>query len=61
MAESVESTELLSKGRHKVYVNCDTGSDKTIDGSKQSPFLSPMYARDFLETMSPFTIDSIDV
>ncbi len=61
VSESVESTELLSKGRHKVYVNCDTGSDKTIDGSNQSPFLSPMHDCDFRQTMTPFTIDSIDV
>ena len=56
-----ERTELLAKGKHKVYVNCETGSDKTGDGSIKHPFLSPMHARDFLRTMAPYTDDPVDV
>lgn len=46
---------------HKVYVNCNTGSDKSGDGSRKHPFLSPMHARDFLRSMKPYTTSPVDV
>ena len=61
---SVAPSELLgaAKGHnHKVYVNCETGSDKTGDGSRKHPFLSPMHARDFLREMAAYTTSPVEV
>jgi hypothetical protein len=59
------ATELLGAGgserAHRVFVNCESGSDKTGDGSRKRPFLSPMHARDFLRTMAPYTSFPVEV
>lgn len=65
VSTSAAPSELLgatANGKtHKVYVNCETGSDKTGDGSRKHPFLSPMHARDFLREMAAFTTSPVEV
>ncbi len=46
---------------HRVFVNCESGSDETGDGSRKRPFLSPMHARDFLRSMAPYTTFPVEV
>ena len=38
-----------------LYVNCQTGSDRTGDGSEGSPFLTLMRARDAVRSLQPLT------
>lgn len=45
------STPLVSAADY--YVNCNTGSDKTGDGSMGYPFLTPNKARDTIRTLQP--------
>ena len=53
-----EMSELLAKGKHKFYVNGETGTDKTGDGSiKHTRYACPR----FLRTMATSTDDPVDV
>jgi len=60
-ATGTAASSVVKARSHKVYVNCNTGSDKSGDGSRKRPFLSPMHARDFLRSMKPYTTSPVDV
>jgi hypothetical protein len=59
------TAELLGAGSktntHRVYVNCNTGSDRKGDGTRTRPFLSPMHARNFLRTVASFIRAPVEV